>query len=133
MIIRGKPGIGFKLTEDGDFDLENKRLCNIAIPVEETDAISKKYHDHELTNVICSIVATTKENIREEKESVIRELSEISSQLNESIETVGIGVVTLKNETDENHKQTSSTKISLDQLSGIIDDVSEKLIKISNF
>ena len=54
MIIRGRPGIGFKLTEDGDFDLGNKRLRNIAIPVEETDAISKKYYDHELTNVICS-------------------------------------------------------------------------------
>ena len=96
MIIRGKPGIGFKLTEDGDFDLEN---------------------------------------IRKEKESVIRELSDISSQLNESIETVGIGVVTPKNETDENHNQINSTKKSLealsksyDQLNGIVDEVSEKII-----
>ena len=24
MVVRGRPGIGFKLTDDGDFDLENK-------------------------------------------------------------------------------------------------------------
>ena len=90
ILVRGRPGIGFKLTEKGDFYLENKRLCNIAIPVEDTDAISKKYYDHEM---VC-VLTQTNENIKKEKESVIRELSDISSQLNESIETVGKGVVT---------------------------------------
>ena len=27
-IIEGKPWVGFKLTEDGDYDMENKRLVN---------------------------------------------------------------------------------------------------------
>ena len=48
MVVKVIPGIGFKLTEDGDFDLENKRLCNVSFPLEETDAIGKKYYDHKL-------------------------------------------------------------------------------------
>ena len=87
--------------------------------MEDSEAVSNKYYDHELV----SVLTTTKENIKKEKESIKGELSDLTSQLNQSIETVGIEVVTLKNETDENHKQISSTKISLDQLSGIIDDV----------
>ena len=122
MVVRGRPGIGFKLTEDGDFDLGNKRICNIGIPVEDTDAICKKYHDQQMA----SVITTTKENIKKEKESVIGELSDITYQLNQSIETVSMGVLTLKNETDENHKQLSSTKISLDQLNELVDDVSNK-------
>ncbi len=125
MIIRGRPGIGFKLTEDGDFDLGNKRLCNIAIPVEETDAISKKYHDHELTNAI----ATTKENIKKEKELVIKELSDISSQLNENFETVSKDVITVKIDLYENLNKLRYYKLNLDELKGITDEVSEKLVK----
>ena len=28
--FRGPPGVGFKLTESGDYDIENKRLVNVA-------------------------------------------------------------------------------------------------------
>ncbi|XP_028982073.1 uncharacterized protein LOC114841341 [Diachasma alloeum] len=37
---RGPPGDGFKRTLDGNYSIEGKRLCNIADPVEEFDAIS---------------------------------------------------------------------------------------------
>lgn len=37
---QGPPGIGFKLTTDGDFDLENKKLCNLGLPVNPNDAVS---------------------------------------------------------------------------------------------
>ena len=39
---RGPPGIGFKLTADNQFDIDEKRLCNIGDPVDENDAISLK-------------------------------------------------------------------------------------------
>lgn len=29
---RGPPGFGFKITSDGQYDLDNKRLCNVAAP-----------------------------------------------------------------------------------------------------
>jgi uncharacterized FAD-dependent dehydrogenase len=96
MVVRGRPGIGFKLTDDGDFDLKNKRLSNIAIPIESDDAVSKTYHDHDLA----SVIKTTKENIKIEKESIKGELSDLTSQLNQSIETVSTKLLEVKNEAD---------------------------------
>lgn len=46
---RGLPGIGFNLTEAGDFDIGGKKLCNVADPTE----------DHEAANL-----ATLKREIR---------------------------------------------------------------------
>lgn len=39
-VARGPPGIGFNLTKSGDFDLEKKRLCNVADPIDKNDAIN---------------------------------------------------------------------------------------------
>ena len=39
----GLPGIGFNLTDDGSFDLNSKRLTDVADPVDDGDAASKKY------------------------------------------------------------------------------------------
>ena len=39
---RGPPGIGFKLTIIGDFDMIEKRLTNFSSAVENKDAITKK-------------------------------------------------------------------------------------------
>lgn len=37
---RGPPGNGFKMTVDGQYDIDKRRLCNIADPIEQNDAIS---------------------------------------------------------------------------------------------
>ena len=39
----GLPGIGFNLTDDGNFDLDSKRLTDVADPVHLQDAATKKY------------------------------------------------------------------------------------------
>ena len=38
---QGLPGVGFKLASSGDFDLENKRLTNVAEAVGNDDAVTK--------------------------------------------------------------------------------------------
>ena len=43
----GLPGIGFNLTDDGNFDLDSKRLTDVADPVDDGDAATKKYVDDE--------------------------------------------------------------------------------------
>ena len=43
----GLPGIGFQLTDDGNFDLDSKRLTDLADPVDLQDAATKKYVDDE--------------------------------------------------------------------------------------
>ena len=46
---RGLPGIGFKLTADGNFDINGKLLTNVAGPVNGDDATNKNYVDAENT------------------------------------------------------------------------------------
>ena len=41
----GLPGVGFKLTSSGDFDLQNKRLTNVAAGTGNSDAITKHQVD----------------------------------------------------------------------------------------
>ena len=37
---QGAPGIGFVLTPESQFDIQNKRLCNVADAIELTDAVT---------------------------------------------------------------------------------------------
>ena len=41
----GLPGIGFNLTDDGNFDLDGKRLTDVANPIDHGDAATKGYVD----------------------------------------------------------------------------------------
>jgi len=43
----GLPGIGFNLTDDGNFDLDGKRLTDVADPTDLKDAATKGYVDTE--------------------------------------------------------------------------------------
>jgi hypothetical protein len=40
---KGDPDIGFKLTHDNNYDMDNKRLVNIGEPKEHKDAVNKEY------------------------------------------------------------------------------------------
>ena len=42
---RGPPGVGFKLTANGNYDLENKRLTNVADAAGQDDAVTKSQLD----------------------------------------------------------------------------------------
>jgi len=42
---KGDPGIGFNLTDDGNFDLNGKRLTDVARPKDNSDAATKNYLD----------------------------------------------------------------------------------------
>ena len=48
---RGPPGPGFKLTSDGNYDIDNKKLTNVATPTTNADAATKKYIDDHIGNV----------------------------------------------------------------------------------
>ena len=41
----GLSGIGFNLTDDGNFDLDGKRLTDVVVPVDYSDATTKAYVD----------------------------------------------------------------------------------------
>ena len=50
--IRGLPGVGFKLTDDGDYDIENKKLRNVAEPESNDDSSTKRYVDTEVSKTL---------------------------------------------------------------------------------
>ena len=50
--IHGLPGVGFKLTDDGDYDMENKKLRNVAEPQENDDSSTKRYVDNEVSKTL---------------------------------------------------------------------------------
>ena len=45
---QGLPGIGFKLTDDGNFDIDGKRLTDVSKPIDGRDATTKAYVDGEI-------------------------------------------------------------------------------------
>lgn len=48
---RGPAGVGFKYTEDQQYDLQNKRLCNVAKPVNPADAVNLERLQESLTSI----------------------------------------------------------------------------------
>ena len=45
---RGLPGVGFELTDDGNYDIDGKRLTDVAEPVDGKDATTKAYVEKEI-------------------------------------------------------------------------------------
>jgi hypothetical protein len=52
--LRGPKGEGFKLTEDGSYDMENKRLVNVSDPTQESDCANLKTVQTQLKNCMTS-------------------------------------------------------------------------------
>lgn len=56
---RGPPGVGYKITEDGQFDADDKRICNLAHPTRPGDAVNLLFItqllDAELRNIKTTI------------------------------------------------------------------------------
>ena len=55
-VAKGPPGIGFNLTKTGDFNLEQKKFCNVGNAVDDNDAVNlsilTKKVEQELNSVI---------------------------------------------------------------------------------
>ena len=49
---RGLPGVGFKLTDDGNYDIDGKRLTNVSQPIDARDVATKAYIDGNKLDVI---------------------------------------------------------------------------------
>jgi len=56
--VKGPPGIGFKLTTDGNYDIYSKRLTNIGQPIDNKDGINIEYFDKRIDNFSTSLEQT---------------------------------------------------------------------------
>lgn len=74
---RGPPGLGFKMTEDNQYDIDKKRLCNVAPPIELSDAVNLETHQRMIRveieiikRMIQAEVKTLKNLILEKSQSI---------------------------------------------------------------
>ena len=49
--VQGSPGVGFRLTVDGNYDISGKKLTNVGAPSSNSDAATKKYVDDNSSSV----------------------------------------------------------------------------------
>lgn len=74
-IHQGPAGIGFTLTENGDFNIEKHRLCNVAPAINSTDAVNLE------------VLRTTEEMLikalYELEERFIKQVNDLKSQIQE--------------------------------------------------
>ena len=77
---RGPPGVGYKLTADGQYDADNKRLCNVAPPKQLNDAVNldalqiELRSVHEVTTCLRSDLDILEEKHRYDMDKKLREL-----------------------------------------------------------
>lgn len=57
-LVRGLPGIGFKLTSNEQYDIEGKSLTNVGPPKNNNDATTREYVINELREVRKEIFST---------------------------------------------------------------------------
>ena len=62
----GLPGIGFNLTDDGDFDIDKKRLTEVADPIDKNDAATKGYVDIHISSGSVTKKYVDDENTRQD-------------------------------------------------------------------
>ena len=60
---KGQPGIDFKILDnEGNFDIDNKRLANISQPVSDNDAVTKVYVNQYSSYVILKRLSREQSN-----------------------------------------------------------------------
>lgn len=115
---RGPPGDGFKFTIDGQYDIDNKRLCNLADPVEQNDAVSLKV----MQNVI---------------QQEIRLLYQVTSSMRSSIDDHDIMIRSLESDYKShlqqqriNHETLQDLAIHNSQLIAHLDETLKTLERV---
>lgn len=51
-IIKGSPGLGFQLTNEGNFDIQDKILCNVADAIGSNDAVNLRTVEKLLQDIV---------------------------------------------------------------------------------
>ena len=100
---RGPPGVGFKVTTDGHYDIENKKLCNVADPQQPNDVVNLET----LRNII---------------QIEIRGMIDITTRLRSSLDDLDIIV--------DNHRDELDVQIS--QIKADILTIKEAIAQLLN-
>ena len=92
---KGDPGIGFKLTADGNFNIDGKLLTNMAGPVNGDDATNKNYVDTKNSQQYIAIADKASKSDLNSKLSI-----DGSNSMNANLNLNNNKIINLKNGTD---------------------------------
>ena len=85
---KGLPGVGFKLLDnEGNFDIDSKRLANVAQPVSDNDAVTKVYVNEAISkheSNIDFIESRLKQNLTHMKSRIFSLFKDIPGDLDEA-------------------------------------------------
>ena len=135
---RGLPGVGFKLTNTGDFDISNKRLKFVSDPEDDGDAINRNYFYNSIKPVRISVEEIKTHQKQMETESIKplqQSLASIITKQQQILEPENQKTQLKLNglRTDLNNLKTETSKIQL-KLNGLRTDINNlngKIIKIT--
>ena len=82
--MRGLPGIGFKLTSDGNHDIDGKVLTNVATPRNYGDVTTKTYVDNKVRELAHRFVDILNRDFVQKMMRIIRE--ETGKDISEDIQ-----------------------------------------------
>lgn len=92
---RGPPGIGYKLTTSGQYDIENKRLCNVADPKDSHDAINlgtlQRTSQANIENVL-KLISELRDNLQ----SLNKNLEEHRAEVDKHLRTHDTDIINLE-------------------------------------
>ena len=92
---KGEPGVGFRLDDQGNYDIQNKNLRNIGLPVLDNDAvhlgslarIEKSIADHSINYMSLQVkhgtqLANLEKQVEHVKDSTEKSFREVDQKLN---------------------------------------------------
>lgn len=113
------PGIAYKLTQDGQLDIENKRICNLANASDSLDAVNLKT----LINYTKTIEKTFQEQLKKLK-SELDDLKSFQLKLDNEVQKKAIDLSELvENHRDDIDKQLLETNATLNNVKQGLDAI----------
>nr|WP_253308891.1 hypothetical protein [Rickettsia endosymbiont of Ceutorhynchus assimilis] len=115
-IIRPQPAL--PTTTDGDYNVENHRLCNIGMPSDDNDASTKKYVDLASTSLYNKLLIANEalgalgeavDNMSDQVKSSMNRIQELDQILNRNVHDDLRGLSDLARETGEKMSQLAMT------------------------
>lgn len=104
---RGPPGFGFRLTAEGQYDVENKRLCNVAESSEPNDAVNLNLAKRLIHQELGGLFRITAKQ-REDLDDLQLKIQILQDQVDKRLKTIEINVETNLDLTVRNSKSIAA-------------------------
>lgn len=115
--VRGPPGVGYKITSDGQYDLESKRLCNLAQPLNLNDAVN---------------LEILQNKIEAEVEKILKPVSNLRKTIRKLTDTFNLRKVDIDNKIKNLTEIIDSQKAEIDQIKNLTEIIALQKVEIDN-